>query len=138
MIDAAPPPIRDADLLAELEAARGTFVYEFKKTALRSRQAERDRLATLSPSQRRRALARAALEQANPSQDDMRHVHSVLAICGLPYKSLPIDVRTFECRQGNMALDVSAGQLRDDRGDVILQPLPYGPKARLILMHLCS
>ena len=62
----------------------------------------------------------------------------VLAICGLPYKRLPIEVREFERRQGNMALDVSAGSLRNDRGVNIPQPLPFGPKARLVLMHLCS
>jgi hypothetical protein len=62
----------------------------------------------------------------------------VLAICGLPYKRLPLEVREFERRQGNMALDVSAGSLRNDKGENIPQPLPFGPKARLILMHLCS
>lgn len=68
----------------------------------------------------------------------MRHIHSVLAICGLPYRRLPPQVRDFERRQGNMALDVSAGFLRDPDGNKLLQPVPFGPKARLILMHLCS
>ena len=129
--------IRDADLLVEREAARGKPGFEFTERALALRQAERDRFAALSPNARRRATTRAQLD-ATPDRDDLRHVHSVLAICGLPYKSLPIDVRAFERKQGNMALDVSAGFLRDDRGEQMVQPLPYGPKARLILMHLCS
>lgn len=130
--------IRDPDLLAELEKHRGTAGFHFHRKHFELQQAERDRLAQMSPSQRRRALTRSAFEQGNATMDDLRHVHSVLAICGLPYKSLPIDVRGFERRQGNMALDVAAGFLRDDRGEQIIQPLPYGPKARLILMHLCS
>lgn len=131
------PEIRDPDLLAELDAARGTSGFVFKKLELSRKQAARDRIASLPRSARRRAILRAELEEA-PDREDLRHVHSVLAICGLPYKRLPTEVRTFERKQGNMALDVSAGSLRDDQGNAITQPLPYGPKARLILMHLCS
>ncbi len=128
----------DADLKAELEQARGTRGFDFVLIGLRRKQAERDRLRNLPLAERRLAITRAAFEAATPTQDDLRHIHSVLAICGLPYKSMPMDVRAFERKQGNMALDVTAGSLRDDRGDLIPQPLPYGPKARLILMHLCS
>lgn len=129
--------IRDADLIAELEAARGKPGFEFKARAIAGRQQQRDKLAVLPRDARRRAIVRTELE-APPDREDLRHVHSVLAICGLPYKRLPTEVRMFERKQGNMALDVSAGSLRDDQGNAILQPLPYGPKARLILMHLCS
>jgi len=135
VLDAA---IRDADLLAELDAARGKSGFEFTRKVLESKQRQRDRLATLSPTARRRTLVRQSIEDAPTTLKDLRHVHSVLAICGLPYRRLPIDVREFERKQGNMALDVSAGSLRDDKGDNIVQPLPFGPKARLILMHLCS
>ena len=130
--------IRDADLIAELEAARGSFGFEFKALALADQQRERDRLAALGREQRRRAIVRRDLEETKPALDDMRHIHSVLAICGLPYRRLPPDVRDFERKQGNMALDVSAGFLRDPDGNKVLQPVPFGPKARLILMHLCS
>lgn len=131
-------PIRDADLLAELEAARNTAGYEFRRIGLIARQEERDRLAAMKPGKRRRVIARASFESNPANIEDLRHIHSVLAICGLPYKRLPIEIREFERRQGNMALDVSAGSLRNDKGENIPQPLPFGPKARLILMHLCS
>ena len=62
----------------------------------------------------------------------------MLAICGLPYDRLPLGQRDFERKQGNMALDVAAGFLRDPNGEKTMQPVPFGPKARLILMHLCS
>lgn len=132
------PAIRDADLMAELEAARGKPGFEFARKSIELRQADRDHLATLAPAQRRRLLARRDFENQPANLDDLRHIHSVLAIAGLPYKRLPIEVREFERRQGNMALDVSAGSLRDDQGNNVPQPLPFGPKARLILMHLCS
>lgn len=135
MLDA---DIRDADLIAEMEAARGGAGFEFKVLGLRARQRERDRLASMGRDARRRAIIQQELEDAAATREDMRHIHSVLAICGLPYKRLPPDVRDFERKQGNMALDVSAGFLRDTNGNKRLQPVPFGPKARLILMHLCS
>jgi hypothetical protein len=132
------PEIRDADLLAELEASRGKIGFEFKVHHLENRQRERDRLAAMSRDARRRAIIQRELEDNKAAREDMRHIHSVLAICGLPYKRLPPDVREFERKQGNMALDVSAGFLRDTNGIKRPQPVPFGPKARLILMHLCS
>ncbi len=135
---AQPPAIHDADLLAERDAARGRPGFNYIEMSLIARQVERDRLAALTPSQRRRAVTRTSFETQPASLDDLRLIHSVLAICGLPYKRLPIEVREFERRQSNMALDVSAGSLRNDRGENIPQPLPFGPKARLVLMHLCS
>lgn len=136
MLDAS--PIRDADLLAELEAARDTTGFVFTRMRLEQQQTERDRLAAMGTMQRRRAVVRRDLEYRPATLKDLRHIHSVLAICGLPYRRLPIEVRDFERKQGNMALDVSAGSLRNDKGENIPQPLPFGPKSRLILMHLCS
>lgn len=120
----APTVIRDADLTAELEASRGKAGFTYIEMSLIARQQERDRLAVMPPSKRRRAIIRTSLETQPAGLDDLRHIHSVLAICGLPYKRLPIEVRDFERKQGNMALDVSAGSLRNDKGENILQPLP--------------
>lgn len=135
MLDA---DIRDADLLAELETATGKPGFQFKRIELAHRQAQRDKLAALTPDARRRAITRESIQSNQPVRDDLRHIHSVLAICGLPYRRLPLHIRDFERKQGNMALDVSAGSLRNPSGERIEQPLPFGPKARLILMHLCS
>jgi Plasmid encoded RepA protein len=68
----------------------------------------------------------------------LRHMHSVLAICGLPYERLPVSQRDYSRKQGNMALDITSGTLRDGNGTPHVQPVPFGPKARLVLMHLCS
>ena len=64
---------------------------------------------------------------------DDRHIAAYL-----PYDRQSLNVREYERKQGNMAIDVQAGFLRDAHGKKLLQPLPFGPKARLILMHLCS
>ncbi len=133
------PTIRDPDLVAELEAARGAAGFEFKQRALAMQQSERDRFAALPPGARRRDLARKALEAAPQDLDDLRHIHSVLAMCGLPYTRQPLDVREYERKQGRMSLVVEAGKLRNPvTGEREAQLLPFGPKARLLVMHLCS
>lgn len=131
--------IRDADLLAELEGFRGSVVYSTMIGVVSRKQAERDRLAALPRDARRRADVRRTLENEANDKDDLRHIHSVLAMCGLPYTRQPIDVREYERRQGRMSLVVEAGKLRNpETGDRVAQPLPFGPKSRLLLMHLCS
>lgn len=132
------PLIRDPDLLAELERLpKGSF-REFQVRELEKKQAKLDSLTAMAPGRRRRERTADQLTLINPTQNDLRHIHSVLAICGLPYDRLPTEQREFERKQGSMALDVSAGFLRDPNGEKIAQPVPFGPKARLILMHLCS
>lgn len=128
----------DRDLLDKIESARGTSNYSFTIIGCKAEQERRNALKVYPRDKRRRLATRAVIEQEPPVPQDMRHIHSVLAICGLPYKRLPDGTRDFERKQGNMALDVSAGFLRDTNGNKALQPVPFGPKARLILMHLCS
>jgi Plasmid encoded RepA protein len=133
------PTIRDADLLVELEQARGSGGFEFKRQALLMRQADRDKLGLLGRDARRREEVRRKLEETALDTDDLRHIHSVLAMCGLPYTRQPLEVREYERKQGRMSLVVEAGKLRNpETGDRTPQPLPFGPKSRLLLMHLCS
>lgn len=136
MLDA---DIRDADLLTELEAARDTPGFIFKKIELAQKQASRDKLSALPRDARRREVVRRNLAEAPNDTEDLRHIHSVLAMCGLPYSRQPLAVREYERKQGRMSLVVEAGKLRNpETGNRIEQPLPFGPKARLLLMHLCS
>jgi hypothetical protein len=142
--------IHDEDLRTQLADARKKgFMWQTMARVLVNTQERRDkeraeaaahaaRLAALPREKRRRAIIRGVFENAAPSPADVRHMHSVLAVCGLPHSREPIEVREFERKQGNMALDISAGYLRTPTGEKIAQPLPFGPKARLILMHLCS
>lgn len=128
----------DPDLQQELEAARGSFTFEFVARAAEQKQKERNRIAALPRDKRRRAKLRADLEGSPAIADDLRHIHSVLAICALPYQRLPDDVRRFERRQGRMSLVIEAGELQSPDGQWIAQPLPFGTRARLLLLHLCS
>jgi hypothetical protein len=144
--------IRDADLrdkLAEYRQSHGGSILGTLTRSLVNEQQSRDKaqaaaearraeLAAMSREERRRSVVREVFESGAPTRADIRHIHSVLAICGLPHERLPIDVREYSKEQGRMALDVTAGFLRDPNGRKVKQTLPFGPKARLVLMHLCS
>lgn len=136
-LEPTPTDIRDSDLLAELERHRGKAGFTFKQQELAYRQADRDNLYRLPPGARRRQLARAKLEE-QPDRDALRHIHSVLAICALPLTRQSLDIRRYERRQGRMSLVVHAGELKSPQGETVIQPLPHGSRARLLMLHLCS
>lgn len=144
--------IRDADLLKKLahHRARTTItpgMLDFEIRELIREQAERDatvearaaEIAQLPRDQGRRAKAKDLLEtsQGNDPQN-LRHIHSVLALCGLPYTKKPVEERTYQSDQGRMKLLIKAGELLSPDGEWVPQPLPYGSRARLLLLHLCS
>ena len=142
--------IHDEDLRAQLAKYRADgFLWEtFARTLVTSQQkrdAERAKaqarqaeLVAMPREMRRRSVIREVFENEPPSIGDVRHIHSVLAICGLPPARQALDVRRYVKEQGQMSLAVYAQDLPNAEGKLIPQPLPWGPKARLILMHLCS
>lgn len=141
--------IRDADLRARLEDARGKFLFDIQVKNLIHVQNERDReaaakvardqrLTKMPRDARRRAVVREVIENEGFSPENLRYMHSVMAVCSLPYRALPVEQRDFERRQGRMLMGVQAGHLRGPAGEKILQPVPWGPKARLILSYLTT
>ncbi|TBC53773.1 hypothetical protein ELH27_37025 [Rhizobium leguminosarum] len=142
--------IIDADLRQQLEyqrnRTRGVGMFEFEVRELiaaqEARHAEKARwessLDAMTPMQKRRAIVREVIESDGPSPSNLRYMHSSLAICGLPYKRLPEGEYEFERKQGRMAVVVEAGKLRAPDGSRVQQPVPYGPKPRLILAHLST
>lgn len=134
--------ILDDDLQLELDTFKGTPGYEVMLRDMQRRQAARESLraeqAAATPAMRKRAAARKLLEEDANNPESLRHIHSVLAICSLPYTRQPDHVRDYERRQGRMSLVVTAGKLLSPTGDWQEQPLPYGSRARLLLLHLCS
>lgn len=70
-------------------------------------------------------------------REDVTYQHSILCQTSLPYRDPGEGVRRWERKQGNALLEVEAGRaIHPERGEFVDVPLPWGPKARLILMHL--
>lgn len=134
--------IRDADLVAQLKTHTGNFARDAMVRHLKRIQAERDAEAArrhgLTAVQRKRDDMRKFIESEAVTADHLRHIHSVLAICGLPYTRPADGVRRYERKQGRMSLIVHAGELKNPDGHNEQQPLPYGSRARLLMLHLCS
>jgi len=63
--------------------------------------------------------------------------HAVLCGLGLPYRRLPEDQRVFTRNSGGLSLRVEAGVYPTANGFQEIG-IPYGPRARLLLLHLCS
>ncbi|MFK5597989.1 replication protein RepA [Methylobacterium sp. HMF5984] len=141
--------IRDADLRAEVEAARGGFLFAQIVEHILHRQQVRDaeasakgavagRRAGMGRDQRRRDAVREVIENQPTVPENLQHIHSVLALCGLPYRD-PGPVREFSRDYGRNSLNLVAGRLKSPiTGEMEPQGLPYGPKARLVLLHLCT
>jgi hypothetical protein len=77
-----------------------------------------------------------AAKLADP-REDITYQHSILCQTSLPYRDPGEGVRRWERKQGNALLEVEAGRaIHPEKGEFVDVPLPWGPKARLILMHL--
>lgn len=141
--------IRDSDLREKLEAARGSAAFVATVRFLATTQARRDQekaqaerrqlqLGTMPREQRRRAVFREVIEGDGPAPEHLRYMPTPLAICGLPYKRLTGSETEYVREQGKMRVVVLPGHLTDPNGKRVLQPIPYGPKARLIMAHLST
>lgn len=141
--------IRDEDLRQELEKSRGTGLFAVQLRILATNQERRDRqraqaerrqaeLDAMPREQRRRAVFREVIEGDGPAPEHLRYMPTPLAICGLPYKRLDAFQSEYIREQGKMRVVVTPGHLTDPNGKRILQPVPWGPKARLIMAHLST
>ena len=95
------------------------------------------RTATLSPNS---AITERLVQSAisiDPSTDrELTFQHTVFCQTAMPYRN-PGDVRRWERINGCITLDIEAGRARDLKtGRHVEVPLPFGPRARLVLMHL--
>ena len=72
----------------------------------------------------------------NPDQQ-ITYQHTVLCQTGMPYRNQGKNVRLWERRNGRIYLRIEAGSaLHPIDQQFVSLPLPFGPKARLILIHL--
>lgn len=89
----------------------------------------------LSPLQRRLIETAADIRDGEP--DEIAYQHSILCQTSLPAAKPPEAMLRWEKRQGRATLLVQAGEALDPKtGHFTQLALPYGPKARLLLMHL--
>jgi hypothetical protein len=78
-------------------------------------------------------------EIAAAPADDLGFIHSIMAQCALPTARPPEGTLVWERQQGRARLLLEAGKMLDPQTGTYRQlALPYGPKARLLLMHLNS
>lgn len=137
LLDVA-PILRDTDLMQRVADA-APFMRDIIEQQCVDEQRRRDALAALPMGQRRRVTTNLHLkDEKGPQRQDLRHIHSVLAICSLPYTRPATDMRVWERKQGKMSLVVTAGSLMSPSGQWVDQPLPYGSRARLLLLHTCN
>lgn len=130
--------VRDADLLAQLDGMHGAMRNVLVRH-LAAIQAKRDATCALTPVKRRRIATRDLIAAERAQDSDRHHIHSVLALCGLPYREPGNGVREHVREYGKSSLAVQAGYLKDPvTGRMTPQGLPYGPKARLLLLHICT
>jgi hypothetical protein len=91
------------------------------------------KLPKVTPNQKRLLDSSVRISTDPPTLIDFQH--TVFCQVGLPYR--PTTQRVWEREQGNIALRIEAGVVRDPKaGRWIDLPLPHGEKPRLILIHL--
>ncbi len=80
-----------------------------------------------------------SLDIATTPAEDITFHHSVMTQASLPTAKPPEGLLVWERQQGRARLRVEAGSVLDPKTGLYVQPgLPYGPKSRLLLMHLNS
>jgi len=85
-----------------------------------------------------RLIEAAGLIGSAPASDIVFQ-HSILCQTSLPYRDPGPDARRWERRQGDAVLEIEAGRaMHPELGGFVDVPLPFGPKARLVLLHLNS
>jgi hypothetical protein len=133
--------LTDADLIEQFNQL-SPFAQRHGFHAYRRLQHERNqarqRRAAMTPTQRRRDDLR-QLADSGLLDTERHYIHSVLALCAMPYRRPPDDQRDYVREFGRSSLVLQAGYLRDPHsGKMVKQGLPYGPKPRLLMVHLCS
>ena len=90
-----------------------------------------------SPSKVQMRLIESAADIRQNLAEEVSYQHTVLCQTGLPYRKT--DARRWEHKNGRVTLEIDAGRAyHPEKEEFFDLPLPFGPKARLILIHLNS
>jgi len=133
LLGAAPP--------FTLEEGRARMLLDDRKRAGKRRKGEANQPGLVLPlPQPVTTIQRRLIDTAGLLSDERQEVtfqHSILCQTSLPYRDPGEAVRRWSRRQGDAVLEIEAGRaIHPELGDFVDVPLPFGPKARLILMHL--
>lgn len=84
------------------------------------------------------AIERRLIEAAAQGEDEREvlYQHSVLCQTCLPFRDPGNDVRVWDRKDRSSHLRIKAGELMDRNDCLVEQGLPFGPKARVIVMHI--
>lgn len=83
-------------------------------------------------------LVRSATDIALGNPHEILFQHTILCQAGLPYRKQK-ELRRWQRQNGRASLEIEAGRaFHPLKKKYIDLPLPYGPKARLVLIHLNS
>ena len=84
-----------------------------------------------------RLLDTAALSVEQPDLQSLLYQHTVFCQTSLPYRNPGEEARTWERTNGEVQLEVIAGKaMHPDLGRFVPVGLPFGPKCRMVLMHI--
>jgi len=84
-----------------------------------------------------RLIEAAALSVEQPDAQSLLYQHTVFCQTSLPYRNPGDDARTWERQNGDVHLKVLAGEaMHPDEGKFVQVGLPFGPKCRMVLMHI--
>lgn len=84
-----------------------------------------------------RLIDAAAFSVEQPDLQTLLYQHTVFCQTSLPYRNPGDEARTWERKNGDVQLKVLAGEaMHPDRGQFVQVGLPFGPKCRLVLMHI--
>ena len=134
----------DNDLREEYDRYRAPGAgHDFMRTHIVEKQQVRNRRRAMTPVARRRDVTREDLERSIRANADaaenIAFAHTVLALCGFPYRRPPEGATEYRQTYGRNSLIVQAGHVLDPGTGALVKPgLPYGPKARLLMIHICT
>ncbi len=84
-----------------------------------------------------RRLVEAAVSITQDGPEELTFLHSTLCQCALPARRPPAGTTSWQRQQGRAALLVEAGKAwHPGKREYVQLSLPFGPKARLVIMHL--
>jgi hypothetical protein len=84
-----------------------------------------------------RRLVEAAVSITQDGPEELTFLHSTLCQCALPARRPPAGTTSWQRQQGRAALLVEAGKAwHPGKKEYVQLSLPFGPKARLVIMHL--